>query len=560
MATLAEIRAQYPQYDDMSDSQIADSMYQKFYADMPREDFDAKLQITPASPAQSGGGAAANLAAGANENIAKYAGLPAQVVNAIGEAPSAAGRYVGDKLRELTGKAPISESPEPPPESMGRMSGTPEDIQTGMGRLGFDPRQVEAKTGTDKFARGAGRGLVDALSVAMPATMVSNASKAGTMTSEIAKALAAQPVSQVLSTAAGEGTTDATGSPTAGMAAGMGTALAAGLADNAIRNFASRSATIKAAPTTADLKGEGSALFKKAKGTDVRVSEGSFNSLIDDIKNTLDVEGADQRLHPDVSAAVSAISRRAGMEPNIQNLMTSRQLLTDAAQRAGSDNERRMASMLIDKLDDYVERLGPKDLASGSMGTAPAELTAGRDLWTRMKKSSTIESIMNAAKDSKTGEENGLRNGFRALLKNQKALRSFSPDEIDAIRDVARGNITSNTLNKIGKLGFGSKAQSNFLGGSIGAGAGFHVGGPVGALAVPAAGYVAQKGSEAMTKRAAQYARALTASGSTAAATPSASQVLLNPSRGPNAALLAKVLAEQSNYPALSLLMQRQPQ
>ena len=48
MATLAEIRQQYPQYSDMSDADLAGALHKKFYADMPREEFDSKLGITKA--------------------------------------------------------------------------------------------------------------------------------------------------------------------------------------------------------------------------------------------------------------------------------------------------------------------------------------------------------------------------------------------------------------------------------------------------------------------------------------------------------------------------------
>ena len=39
MATLAEFRAQYPQYDEVPDVKLADSLHQKFYASMPKMDF-----------------------------------------------------------------------------------------------------------------------------------------------------------------------------------------------------------------------------------------------------------------------------------------------------------------------------------------------------------------------------------------------------------------------------------------------------------------------------------------------------------------------------------------
>jgi hypothetical protein len=40
MATLQEIRQQYPQYQDMSDAYLAGALHRKFYSDMPREKFD----------------------------------------------------------------------------------------------------------------------------------------------------------------------------------------------------------------------------------------------------------------------------------------------------------------------------------------------------------------------------------------------------------------------------------------------------------------------------------------------------------------------------------------
>ena len=37
MATISEIRQQYPQYSDMSDVELADAFHSKFYSDIPIE-------------------------------------------------------------------------------------------------------------------------------------------------------------------------------------------------------------------------------------------------------------------------------------------------------------------------------------------------------------------------------------------------------------------------------------------------------------------------------------------------------------------------------------------
>lgn len=45
MKTLEEIRKDYPQYKDISDHDLADGLYTKFYSDMPRESFDKQVGL-----------------------------------------------------------------------------------------------------------------------------------------------------------------------------------------------------------------------------------------------------------------------------------------------------------------------------------------------------------------------------------------------------------------------------------------------------------------------------------------------------------------------------------
>jgi hypothetical protein len=48
MATLAEVRSQYPQYNDMPDKALADALHQKFYADIPKDQFYKQVGLTAA--------------------------------------------------------------------------------------------------------------------------------------------------------------------------------------------------------------------------------------------------------------------------------------------------------------------------------------------------------------------------------------------------------------------------------------------------------------------------------------------------------------------------------
>lgn len=47
MATIAEIRQKFPQYEDLSDQQLADALHAKHYSDMPRAEFDQKIGLAP---------------------------------------------------------------------------------------------------------------------------------------------------------------------------------------------------------------------------------------------------------------------------------------------------------------------------------------------------------------------------------------------------------------------------------------------------------------------------------------------------------------------------------
>jgi len=54
MTTIADIRAQYPQYGDLSDDQLGRALHAKSYSDMPYEQFAAKVGIRPPQPLQLG--------------------------------------------------------------------------------------------------------------------------------------------------------------------------------------------------------------------------------------------------------------------------------------------------------------------------------------------------------------------------------------------------------------------------------------------------------------------------------------------------------------------------
>src|ERR1700722_8415781 len=50
MVTIQQIREKYPDYNDLSDQQLLDSLHSKHYSDMPKEDFYSKVGFSAKEP------------------------------------------------------------------------------------------------------------------------------------------------------------------------------------------------------------------------------------------------------------------------------------------------------------------------------------------------------------------------------------------------------------------------------------------------------------------------------------------------------------------------------
>lgn len=75
---IAQVRAQYPQYQDLSDKQLADALHAKFYSDIPIQDYYGRIGLT--SPKErTFGEAAKDIAAGVVSGAGNLVQLPGQL-------------------------------------------------------------------------------------------------------------------------------------------------------------------------------------------------------------------------------------------------------------------------------------------------------------------------------------------------------------------------------------------------------------------------------------------------------------------------------------------------
>jgi hypothetical protein len=95
MASLAEIRAQNPQYNDMSDKDLADALHRKFYSDVPKDQFYSKIGLGAAPAPKSAEQTQA-------EYLRSYGNYPSDDPSAVGR-PDMLRENPSDPLTKATG-------------------------------------------------------------------------------------------------------------------------------------------------------------------------------------------------------------------------------------------------------------------------------------------------------------------------------------------------------------------------------------------------------------------------------------------------------------------------
>jgi hypothetical protein len=362
-------------------------------------------------------------------------------------------------------------------------------VEKGLTKLGFPQAetQVERALQVGGGALGGVGGQVGALGQ-LAKTATSPVARG------VAQTLSQEPVRQVAAAlpvgATSQYVAEETGSPLVGMAAGI----AAGIP------FAMGAKGTLQAPTVQELKGQAGQQYKFAEDVGAVFKKNSYNQFANKLESTLAKEGLDKTLQPRVFAALERIKDTKGGNVSLENM----EILRRIGQAAGSSadaSERRLASIMVDNLDDFVETAQPGQLAKGS-SEAVSALTDARELWKRAKKTEILDDLVASAElradanFSQSGMENALRRKLVTLADNPKKLRAFTKEEQSAIKVAAKGGPIQNALRLVGKL-----APTGIVSGGGSVGLGYLAGGPIGAVGLPIVGGIARKGAEQLGLR-----------------------------------------------------------
>lgn len=254
-----------------------------------------------------------------------------------------------------------------------------------------------------------------------------------------------------------------------------------------------------AVPTIEELKDGARAAYGRADDAGVQIAQPSFGAAVSDIGKAARDAGLDRTIHPKATAALSRLEEAAGTAPTLKDTELLRRILKGAAGSIEPD-EKRLANLMVGKLDDFVGNVKPADLVSGDAEAATKALAEARDLWGRARKAQTVDEATLKAerRAASTGSggnlDNTTRQNIRAILDNPKRSRGFTAEERDAMDKVVRGSTIQNSARLVGKL----SPVGNGLMAALGIGA--TAANPL-LAALPTAGYLAKMLAERGTAK-----------------------------------------------------------
>ena len=480
MATLTEIRQKYPQYDRLSDDQLAGALHQKFYSDMPEAEFRAKIGMTPPpepaaalhpEPEATIGSTAKAFGAGAVRGLSGVAGLPGDVLGWVDAGVRNAPRLFGAPaatMPERTGIGKVAQALEPP--TTPQITSAVEQNVTGP--------LYQPQNKAEKYAATFGEFL--------PAAASGPGGIARRVTQQaLAPAIASESAGQL-----------AEGTPLEGAARFAGALAPAGM-----RTLQRRPAM----PSVADMETGKQQAYKVVDSLGARYTPGAYGLLTSSIRNKVKKEGISPIRHDKAMSMIDDMEKTyPGMfatpgSPTLSELDQVRQVVRRDLSKLDDANSH-FGEMITDRIDAFIDSAGPAHMVAGNAKTAADAISNARKANTQFRKAELLEYELDKARRQAavTGSggnvENTVRQAINRILNKPAQLRSFTAQERAIMQKIADPKSTKQDILRLtGKLSPAGNGLMAAL--SLGATA-FD---PM--MAIPAAtGIAAKLASEGMTQ------------------------------------------------------------
>jgi hypothetical protein len=306
-------------------------------------------------------------------------------------------------------------------------------------RIGFP---VPETTG-ERIIQGAG-GVLPSTALQAGASQVATQLATTDLGRRIAGELARSPGRQlsasVPATAAAQYTAETTGSPVAGMVAGMATGAPFAVG------------TRSTGPSREVLAAQSTAAFDAAKNSGIAFNPSRFSQGMGRIAANLRQEGYTPTGYPKISGIVDELTN-VNMPKDFTELQALRNMIRNA-QASTDPAERRLATMLKDRFDDYIVNASQSDVVGTGNKTGVAAWNQARNTYSRMMKADVFEDMLANAdiEKGRTSVGNYLTAQIKNLAKNDKKMRLFTAEEQKEIIAAAKGSNTQKVLNVIGRF------------------------------------------------------------------------------------------------------------
>lgn len=459
MTDIASIRQQYPQYNDMSDGDLASALHEKFYSDMPFDQFAGKIGLQQSAAPQVPG---AELTAAPQKEQSFLAQLndPTTAPGALLKAPDmfmrGATAGVSDYARA----------------GMGYAADKAQGLVTGDYGKSFD-QDLQSVRHTNEAQRAAapvasyGSEILGGVTSPIFKAASGLVDKGLTKAEQLAQLsiprylkYGAQGMTAGTIAGAGEAQNEQGGAPTLselGNSAGGGALVGGALgvaapaviegASKLIGKAASTLASKAPAMTQDEFKAAAQAGYKAAEDAGVVINPTSFQKFAASLPDELD--GYHPKVTPVASNIVGALQDEAAKGPITLDTLDKLRSIASKASVTRDPNEGRLAGNIAAKIDDYVSGLKPEDILLGSDEAkgAVGALTNARNLWRTYSKLKTISDIVDTGEA--LNDQNWVKNQFRAIVRKPAQFNRFTPDEQDAIKEVARTGAIEKALKLI---------------------------------------------------------------------------------------------------------------
>lgn len=490
MATLQELRKQYPQYNDMSDGDLAKSFHGKYYSDMDFGEFASKIGFDALAGNRSSDRTGAAIAGAADT---ASLGLSDE----IGAGLQAPFRYAGSQIAGTDKSLGQAYS-----EALANNREGKKDIQE-RNPIYYGGGQVLGAVGTGLVGAGTKAGA-KALSVAGRGLLPNAASTGGKLANLGTKALASGAIGaaqgQLYGMGSGEGEADrmergAEGRTIGGVVGGAAPILTAGagkiinnakpVANDIVAGLRARSPEVLQDIAEAKRSAAGG-LYTQMRATGATLNSEASQKLVKQLDDAISSKQFIPQLNPKTQAVVEHI-RTAAQSGDVAlgDLDQYRRLLG----KIGASEDGVSAGAVRGAIDDAVNSLKATDLSSGTTEAVDL-LNQGRRGYAEAAKFEDITDILTKA----SGDPNKIKSGLTRYLQNDKNTRGWSASQLSALKEAAG----SGTLEKLLKMGgkFGVDLGTSLTPGNT---VGPLVGGYVNP-AIPAAGTASRYGQKLLAR------------------------------------------------------------